>query len=78
MPCNAYFTHELTADTPKNIVAFGFLYAVIPWVTQAGYIDTFGTQAGIYVLVLLVTVVPTIMFGRRIRHVTAGWKVILS
>ncbi|KAK5164221.1 uncharacterized protein LTR77_009915 [Saxophila tyrrhenica] len=61
----------------KNIVAFGFLYGVVPWVTEAGYKDAFGTQAGIYVLVLLVTVVPVVVFGRRIRHVTAGWKVIL-
>jgi hypothetical protein len=61
----------------QNIVAFGFLYGVIPWVTDVGYIDVFGTQAGVYVLVLLVTVVPVIIFGRKIRHATAGWKVIL-
>ncbi|KAK3049071.1 hypothetical protein LTR09_009725 [Extremus antarcticus] len=61
----------------KNIVAFGFLYGVIPWVTQAGYVDAYGTQAGVYVLVLLVTVVPIVVFGRKLRHISAGWKVIL-
>jgi hypothetical protein len=26
----------------KNIVAFGFLYGVIPWVEEVGYVDCFG------------------------------------
>ena len=31
----------------KNIVAFGFLYGVVPWVTKDGYINAFGAQAGV-------------------------------
>lgn len=60
----------------KNIVAFGFLYGVLPWVTEAGYINAFGTQAGIYVLIMLLAI-PVIIFGRQIRHATAQWRVIL-
>jgi hypothetical protein len=57
-------------------VAFGFLYGVVPWVTEAGYIDSFGAQAGIYVLIMALAV-PVIIWGKQMRHVTARWKVIL-
>ncbi|KAK4950306.1 hypothetical protein LTR10_011287 [Elasticomyces elasticus] len=60
----------------KNIVAFGFLYGVVPWVTETGYANAFGTQAGVYVAILLLAI-PLIMFGQRIRHATAKWKIIL-
>lgn len=60
----------------KNIVAFGFLYGVVPWVTETGYINAFGAQAGIYVLIMLLAV-PVIIFGKRLRHASATWKVIL-
>lgn len=60
----------------KNIVAFGFLYGVLPWVAEAGYVEAFGTQAGIYVLILL-SAIPLIFFGQRLRHVTARWRIIL-
>ncbi|KAJ4297325.1 hypothetical protein N0V88_004243 [Collariella sp. IMI 366227] len=36
----------------KNIVAFGFLYGIVPWVEKVGYVDCFGTQAGIFVAVI--------------------------
>ncbi|KAK8176246.1 major facilitator superfamily domain-containing protein [Phyllosticta citribraziliensis] len=60
----------------KNIVAFGFLYGVVPWVENVGYIDCFGTQAGIYVALLLLGV-PLYFYGERIRHATAKWRIIL-
>ncbi|EMC97788.1 hypothetical protein BAUCODRAFT_31791 [Baudoinia panamericana UAMH 10762] len=60
----------------KNIVAFGFLYGVVPWVMEVGYADSFGTQAGIYVLIMLLAV-PLILFGQKWRHTTAKWKIIL-
>ncbi|KAK8185441.1 major facilitator superfamily domain-containing protein [Phyllosticta capitalensis] len=60
----------------KNIVAFGFLYGVVPWVDGMGYIDCFGTQAGIYVAILLLGV-PLYFYGERIRHATAKWRIIL-
>lgn len=61
----------------KNIVAFGFLYGVVPWVTETGYVNAFGTQAGIYVLIMLLAI-PVIIFGQKIRHTTAQWRVILE
>jgi hypothetical protein len=60
----------------KNIVAFGFLYGVVPWVEEVGYIDCFGTQAGVYELIILL-VIPLILFGKRLRHITAGWRIII-
>lgn len=60
----------------KNIVAFGFLYGLVPWVTKVGYVDCFGTQAGIFVVVMLLAV-PLAWFGARIRKSTGLWKVIL-
>ena len=60
----------------KNVVAFGFLYAIVPWVTETGYVNAFGTQAGVYVLIMLFAI-PLIFFGQRIRHATAKWKIIL-
>ncbi|KAK3672333.1 hypothetical protein LTR78_007873 [Recurvomyces mirabilis] len=61
----------------KNIFAFGFLYGILPWITQTGYINAFGTQAGIYVAVMLFTI-PLVIFGPHIRRSTAGWRIILS
>ncbi|KAI7282566.1 MFS general substrate transporter [Hortaea werneckii] len=60
----------------KNIVAFGFLYGVSPWVEEDGYVNAFGTQAGIYVLVMVLGV-PLVLYGQKIRHVTAGWRIVL-
>ncbi|KAK5136176.1 hypothetical protein LTR08_004013 [Meristemomyces frigidus] len=60
----------------KNIVAFGFLYGVVPWITESGYVNAFGTQAGIYVLILSLAI-PLAVLGQRLRHVTGGWRIIL-
>ncbi|ORY66086.1 major facilitator superfamily domain-containing protein [Pseudomassariella vexata] len=61
----------------KNIVAFGFLYGIIPWVDTTGYIICFGTQAGIFVGIVAIGAVWLIMFGTRMRHVQATWRIIL-
>ncbi|KAK4116145.1 MFS general substrate transporter [Canariomyces notabilis] len=61
----------------KNIVAFGFLYGIIPWVEQVGYINCFGAQAGIYVAVIGLGMALLIPFGEKIRHVQAQWRIIL-
>ncbi|UJO25364.1 hypothetical protein CLAFUW4_14672 [Fulvia fulva] len=61
----------------KNVVAFGFLYGVVPWVDDVGYVKAFGTQAGIFVLIMLLAI-PLVIWGRQIRHVTARWKIILA
>lgn len=60
----------------KNIVAFGFLYGVLPWITEAGYRDAFGTQAGIFVLIMALAI-PLAIFGERLRHITGQWHIIL-
>ncbi|OCK81673.1 MFS general substrate transporter [Lepidopterella palustris CBS 459.81] len=61
----------------KNIVAFGFLYGIIPWVMKVGYVDCFGTQAGIFVGIIGLGAASLILFGARMRHVTAKWRIIL-
>ncbi|GAB7356033.1 hypothetical protein MBLNU459_g6651t1 [Dothideomycetes sp. NU459] len=61
----------------KNIVAFGFLYGVVPWVTTVGYVSSFGTMAGLIVFVLGLAI-PLSMFGRRIRHETSSWRIVLQ
>ncbi|SPQ18396.1 78977645-7e35-44a7-bb3f-ea4bbb5d8841 [Thermothielavioides terrestris] len=61
----------------KNIVAFGFLYGVVPWVDRVGYVDCFGTQAGIFVAVIGLGMLLLIPFGEKIRHVQARWRIIL-
>ncbi|KAK3694499.1 major facilitator superfamily domain-containing protein [Podospora appendiculata] len=61
----------------KNIVAFGFLYGVVPWVEQMGYVDCFGTQAGIFVAVIGIGMAILIPLGGKIRHSQAQWRIIL-
>lgn len=60
----------------KNIVCFGFLYGVVPWISDVGYVKAFGTQAGLYVAIMLFAL-PLVFFGQKIRHATSQWKVIL-
>jgi hypothetical protein len=62
----------------KNIVAFGFLYGVVPWVSEAGYVNAFGTMAGIFVGVVGIGAVLLILFGVQVRHASAQWKLILE
>ena len=62
----------------KNIVAFGFLYGVIPWVDNVGYTSSFGTMAGIYAGIVGVGAVLLIVYGASARHASAQWKVILE
>lgn len=60
----------------KNIVGFGFSYAVIPWLNASGYERTFGAMAGIYTAIMLLGV-PLWYWGKRIRHATSKWKIIM-
>jgi hypothetical protein len=62
----------------KNIVAFGFLYGVIPWVEETGYVNAFGTMAGIFVGVVGIGGILLVMFGARVRHAASHWKIILE
>ncbi len=58
-------------------MAFGFLYGVVPWVTEVGYIDCFGAQAGIFVAVIAIGAAILIPLGGVIRHKQARWRIIL-
>lgn len=62
----------------KNIVAFGFLYGVVPWVNNSGYVNAFGAMAGIFAGVVSLGAVLLICYGASARHAAAQWKVILE
>lgn len=62
----------------KNIVAFGFLYGVVPWVEDTGYVNVFGIMAGIFAGTVIVGAMFLMTCGANTRHVTAKWKVILE
>ncbi|KAF2724697.1 MFS general substrate transporter [Polychaeton citri CBS 116435] len=66
----------LMVNAIKNIIGFGVAYGLTPWANQAGFINSFGTQAGIYVAIMALAI-PLALFGERIRHSTARWKIIL-
>lgn len=72
-------TEPLTFPLPglKNIVAFGFLYGIVPWAEEAGYVDCFGTQAGVFVGIVALGAVLLIMYGAEARHIQAHWRIIL-
>ncbi|KAK3393258.1 major facilitator superfamily domain-containing protein [Podospora didyma] len=61
----------------KNIVAFGFLYGIIPWVDEAGYVGCFGAQAGIFVAIIAIGMALLIPLGGKIRHKQARWRIIM-
>ena len=66
---------DLADNHTQNIVAFGFLHGVDGWV-QTGYVSSFGTMAGIFVAIMALAI-PLAMYGEKIRHRTALWRVIL-
>jgi hypothetical protein len=75
----------------KNIISFGFSYAVDPWqatslpsssrwltglrVEEWGYKRAIGCFAGIMFATLLLGA-PLYLFGKKLRFVSAKWKVI--
>jgi len=61
----------------KNVVAFGFLYGIVPWYLE-GPAACFGAQAGIFAAVIVGGGVPLALFGGRIRRATGRWRVILE
>ncbi|KAK6434429.1 hypothetical protein LTR95_009393, partial [Oleoguttula sp. CCFEE 5521] len=60
-----------------NVVAFGFLYGVVPWVTKSGYVDSFGTQAGVFVAIMALAI-PLSLYGAKLRHKSAQWRIVLQ
>ena len=60
----------------KNVISFGFSYAVIPWVTAWGYKRAIGCFAGITFGCLLLAL-PLYLFGKQLRFASAKWKLIM-
>ncbi|KAI1445499.1 MFS general substrate transporter [Annulohypoxylon stygium] len=60
----------------KNVVAFGLIHGVVPWVTNMGYAKAFGTLGGIFGG-LMAFVVPLLVWGPEIRHHTSSkWRLV--
>lgn len=61
----------------KNVVTFGFLYGIVPWVTDVGYAACFGALAGIFVAIIAIGALLLLRYGAAIRHKQAQWRIIL-
>ncbi|KAI2470678.1 MFS general substrate transporter [Annulohypoxylon bovei var. microspora] len=60
----------------KNIVAFGLVHGVVPWVDRMGYSKAFGTLGGIFGG-LMSLVIPLLVWGPQIRHHTSSkWRLV--
>jgi hypothetical protein len=59
----------------KNVFSFGFSFAIVPWVTLSGFQGAFGTMVGVQCALMLFGV-PLWYYGKKIRHKSAGWRVI--
>jgi len=59
-------------------VAFGFLFGVIPWAEEAGFVRAFGTLAGVFAGIVGIGAVLLVIWGASIRHTSAQWRVILE
>ena len=60
----------------KNIFGFGFSYAVLPWLTATGYVNTFVAMAFI-LFGLILFGLPLWYWGKQIRYASAKWKIVL-
>jgi hypothetical protein len=56
---------------------FGFLLSFYtnPWIDKVGYLNAYGTMAGISVAVLLCGI-PLYIFGKKIRHASWNWGMV--
>jgi hypothetical protein len=69
------FEALLLVNGLKNIFAFGFSYGVVPWITRSGFQGAFGEMIAVQTGVMLFAV-PLFLYGKKLRHISAGWKVI--
>jgi hypothetical protein len=69
------FDALLIVNGVKNMFAFGFSYGVIPWIQRSGYEQAFGEMVVIQTGVMLFAI-PLYIYGKQLRHISAGWKVI--
>ncbi|OQV09744.1 hypothetical protein CLAIMM_13833 [Cladophialophora immunda] len=67
----------LLVNALKNIIAFGFIYAVSPWVSKVGFKAALGEMAAIFFGITALGYV-LMAFGKPIRHYTSTkWRIIL-
>ncbi|CAM1501265.1 Fc.00g104270.m01.CDS01 [Cosmosporella sp. VM-42] len=60
----------------KNVVAFGFIHATVPWVDSDGYQKAFGALSGVFCAILALAL-PLLIWGPQIRHYTSShWRLI--
>jgi hypothetical protein len=45
---------------------------------EAGYVNAFGTMAGVFAAVVGIGSLLLIVYGARLRHASAQWKIILG
>jgi hypothetical protein len=69
------FEALLLVNGLKNCFAFGFSYGVVPWLTRSGYQGAFCEMIAIQCGVMLFAI-PLWYYGKKLRHVSAQWKVI--
>ena len=51
---------------------------LVPWVEEAGYVNAFGTMAGVFAGIVGIGAVLLVIYGATVRHTSAQWKVILE
>ncbi|KAH8676282.1 MFS transporter [Xylariales sp. PMI_506] len=68
---------EITLTVMGFKSMFGFLLSFYtnPWIDEVGYLNAYGTMAGIAVFVLLLWI-PLYYWGKAIRHATWHWSVL--
>ncbi|RDL31070.1 Uncharacterized protein BP5553_09859 [Venustampulla echinocandica] len=75
--CYRPIAGEVTVTTMAFKSCFGFLLSFYtnPWVDKVGYLNAYGTMAGISAAVLLCGI-PIYIFGKEIRHRSWNWSVV--
>lgn len=56
---------------------FGFLLSFYtnPWIAKVGYLNAYGTMAGIAAAVLLLAI-PMYLYGKNLRHISWNWSIV--
>ncbi|KFY88795.1 hypothetical protein V498_06655 [Pseudogymnoascus sp. VKM F-4517 (FW-2822)] len=75
--CYRPIAGEVTVTSMALKSCFGFLLSFYtnPWIEKVGYLNAYGTMAGISVAVLLCGM-PLYFFGKKIRHVSWNWSAV--
>lgn len=75
--CYRPIAGEVTVTSMALKSCFGFLLSFYtnPWIDKVGYLNAYGTMAGIAAAVLLCAI-PIYFYGKRIRHATWHWSVV--